>query len=186
MKFLRRFYILILIVVCILGGMYLSQEYFQPEVQIKLDSSVPIISSKSVLMKSYDTEGVLNFKINADTLDFYEASGETHFQKPVLILFKDGKISDWQITSKIATLTKDQILVLTEDVLISSLSPDNALKTLYTEYLVIDLATQDFSGDRPVLIHGINFESQGDTIKGNLGEQIATLKGKVKSKYETQ
>jgi lipopolysaccharide export system protein LptC len=186
MKFLRRFYMLILILICILGGMYLSQGYFQPEVQVKLDSSVPIISSKSVIMDSYNAEGILNFKINAKTLDFYEDSGETHFQSPVLVLFKDGKISDWQIKSNLATLTKDQILVLTEDVLISSLSPDNALKNIYTEYLVIDLATQDFSGDRPVLIQGVNFESQGDTIKGNLGQQVATLKGKVKSKYETQ
>lgn len=186
MKFLRRFYILILIVICILGGMYLSNGYFQPEVQIKLDSSKPIISSKGVLMKSYDTEGILSFKINADTLDFYEKSGETHFQYPVLILFEDGKFSNWQIKSDRATLTKDQILVLTDNVLISGLSPDSALKTIYTEYIVIDLATQDFSGDQPVLIQGVNFESRGDTIKGNLGKQIATLNGKVKSIYETQ
>lgn len=186
MKFLRRFYILILIAVCILGGMYLSKEYFQPEVQVELDATAPLISSKKVLMKSYNTEGVLNFGINAQTLDFYEANGETHFQKPVLILYKDGNISDWQIKSNTATLTKDQILVLTGDVLISSLRQESALKTIYTEYLIIDLVTQDFHSDRPVLIQGVSFETQGETIQGNLHKQAAILKGKVKSKYEIQ
>jgi len=184
MRFLRKLFILILIAVCLGGSIYLARKYLQPEQQIKHDTSTPLIISQNITTKLYNSSGVLTYKIKAKELEYYEVQDESHFKSPVFLTFKEGKTATWQLKSNKAVLTKNQILVLSGDVLVSSLTEDIDLKTIYTDYLVVDLITQDFSGDRPVLIHGINFDTEAQSIHGNFKRQAATLENKVKTTYE--
>lgn len=54
------------------------------------------------------------------------------------------------------------------------------LQRVETEAAVINLKTQDITSDTQVKINGLNFNSSGLKLVGNLRQQVATLKEQVK------
>ncbi len=58
------------------------------------------------------------------------------------------------------------------------------LQRVETEAAVINLKTQDITSNTQVKINGLNFNSSGLNLVGNLRQQVATLKEQVKTYYE--
>ena len=69
-------------------------------------------------------------------------------------------------------------------VVAESLDPLSRLQRVETEAAVINLKTQDITSDTQVKINGLNFNSSGLKLVGNLRQQVATLKEQVKTYYE--
>ena len=125
--------------------------------------------------------------------------GGTDFISPLVYLFdvsldnkdkeaKTDKIQlekqNWKLSAKKAKLTKDQMLYLEGGVVAESLDPLSRLQRVETEAAVINLKTQDITSDTQVKINGLNFNSSGLKLVGNLRQQVATLKEQVKTYYE--
>ncbi len=91
---------------------------------------------------------------------------------------------NWKLSAKKAKLTKDQMLYLEGGVVAESLDPLSRLQRVETEAAVINLKTQDITSDTQVKINGLNFNSSGLKLVGNLRQQVATLKEQVKTYYE--
>ena len=91
---------------------------------------------------------------------------------------------NWKLSAQKAKLTKDQMLYLEGGVVAESLDPLSRLQRVETEAAVINLKTQDITSDTQVKINGLNFNSSGLKLVGNLRQQVATLKEQVKTYYE--
>ena len=72
------------------------------------------------------------------------------------------------------------MLYLEGGVVAESLDPLSRLQRVETEAAVINLKTQDITSDTQVKINGLNFNSSGLKLVGNLRQQVATLKEQVK------
>lgn len=151
----------------------------------------------------FSPEGKKQYTALSDRVEHYTADGRTLFDNPLVYLF-DVKTSDeanttksensdtakllesqsWKLSAKKARLTKDEMLYLEGNVVAESLEPTSRLQRVETQSAVINLKTQDITSDTTVKINGLNFNSTGLKLVGNLKTQIATLKEQVKTYYE--
>ena len=175
----------ILIIIIAVSGYYLMNEQKSYDIHVQPDTELPSFSGNGLKNTAYNEQGIRSYVITSDRLDNYASSGETIFENPVLKVYQDGKIQEWEITSETAVLTKDHVLVLKTDVLGKNLLPDSGFDTLSTDSLSIQLDNRDFWADNQVTLVGPQFETVGAAMKGNLAENTATLYKHVQGRYET-
>ncbi len=154
-------------------------------VQVIPDIEVPALSGRNVDNTNYNDSGTRSYRITSNYLDHYAVSGDTRFEYPVLYIYKDGEIQEWEITADRGILDKDHVLTLYDNVLAKNLLPDAGFDTMATDRLSIHLDNRDFWADNPVLLVGPAFENKGQAMKGNFGKNIATLFNHVQGRYET-
>ncbi|WP_438883988.1 LPS export ABC transporter periplasmic protein LptC, partial [Bacillus cereus group sp. Bc238] len=77
---------------------------------------LPMFSGKHLNNVTYNQQGVRNYEIISQHLDFYAESGNTTFEYPILKVYRDGTTQEWQLTAKRGILTKQQVLILYDDV----------------------------------------------------------------------
>ncbi|WP_162047248.1 LPS export ABC transporter periplasmic protein LptC [Vibrio taketomensis] len=175
----------ILIVVIAVSSYYLIRDQKSYDIQLEPNVELPMFSGSQLVNTSYNEQGVRSYVITSVRLDNYASNGETIFESPVLKVYQDGKIQEWEITSKRGVLTKDHVLVLETDVLGKNLLPDSGFDTLSTDTLSIQLDNRDFWADNQVTLVGPQFETVGAAMKGNFAENTATLYKHVQGRYET-
>ncbi len=140
----------------------------------------------------YSLSGKKQYLASADTIQYFDDDGRTLFTHPVVHALEiettesniNGETQSWRLSSKEATLTKDNMLYLTGDVIMQSLDKASKLQRIEAMEATVDLKTQDIKSDSEVHLKGQNFTSQGLKLTGNLKQQIATLKEQVKTHYE--
>lgn len=134
------------------------------------------------------TNGQRQYIARSDKVAYFETDGRTEFDKPVVYLYDiDQKNIDqqsWTLKANLATLTQDNMLYLTGDVVVQSLLADSRLQRIATQSAVVNLTNHDISSDSRVQINGQNFVSTGLKLTGNLQQQIATLQEQVQTHYE--
>jgi len=87
--------------------------------------------------------------------------------------------------AKHATLTRDKLLYLNEQVILTNLLPDSQLHKVMTDNARVDLTTQMVTSSDPVTIEGTNFSSTGTGLLGNLRNKTADILENVKTYYNT-
>lgn len=183
MTFKRLVYML-LIVLCAWSGYYLLQKHWQKEEQVALDTEKPIFTGSGVKNTAYTETGIRSYRIESDTLEYYNLSGNTDFRQPVIWVYKDGVETEWRISANHATLNKEHILQMSGNVRIFNLLPDSAIEAIKTDTLQLDLISKDFETSDPVTITGSAFQNEGIGMKGNMERSVATLMNNVKGRYE--
>ena len=191
--------ILGVIALALLGWYYsLNQDHSDLQSLIKKPDSPEYVGNK-METTVFSPEGKKQYLAISDKVEYYMQDGHTDFISPLVYLFdvsldnkdkeaKTDKIQlekqNWKLSAKKAKLTKDQILYLEGGVVAESLDPLSRLQRVETEAAVINLKTQDITSDTQVKINGLNFNSSGLKLVGNLRQQVATLKEQVKTYYE--
>ncbi|WP_392561395.1 LPS export ABC transporter periplasmic protein LptC [Orbus sturtevantii] len=148
-------------------------------------STQPIYQSDRMETMVYDPTGKLNYKIVADTVKRFDNTGETLFESPDFTLYNSDANKTWHILAKHATLTKDKLLYLNKQVVLTNLSPDSQLHKIITDSAKIDLTTQIVTSRDKVTIEGANFTSTGIGLLGNLHDKTADILENVKTYYNT-
>ncbi|KOO08095.1 LPS export ABC transporter periplasmic protein LptC [Vibrio hepatarius] len=184
MSLSRIGYLLAAFALCWSTYYYLTNDK-QSASQVSPSLEQPMFSGKNLNNTSYDESGVRSYVITSLSLDYYAKSGDTVFNKPVLKVFKEGSIQEWEITAKTGVLDKDHILTLTNDVVVKNLLPESGFDTLNTLDMSIRLDNRDFWADNQVIIYGPQFETIGQAMKGNFADHSATLYKSVQGRYET-
>ncbi|QUJ67121.1 LPS export ABC transporter periplasmic protein LptC [Photobacterium sp. GJ3] len=179
----RLFYVL-LIVLCAWAGYYLLQQRWQQSEQIAPDNEKPIFTGIGVKNTAYTETGLRSYRIESDTLEYFNQSGDTDFLAPVIWVFKAGEETEWRISANHATLNKEHILQMSGNVRIFNLLPDSAINAIKTDTLRLDLISKDFDTPDPVTITGSFFQNEGIGMKGNMERNVATLMNNVKGRYE--
>ena len=191
--------ILGVIALALLGWYYsLNQDHGDLQRLIKKPDSPEYVGNK-MQTTVFSPEGKKQYLAISNKVEHYTQDGHTDFISPLDSLFdvsldnkdKDTKTDkfqlekqDWKLSAKKAKLTKDQMLYLEGGVVAESLDPLSRLQRVETEAAVINLKTQDITSDTQVKINGLNFNSSGLKLVGNLRQQVATLKEQVKTYYE--
>ena len=191
--------ILGVIALALLGWYYsLNQDHSDLQSLIKKPDSPEYVGNK-MQTTVFSPEGKKQYLAISDKVEHYTQDGNTDFISPLVYLFdvsldnkdkeaKTDKIQlekqNWKLSAQKAKLTKDQMLYLEGGVVAESLDPLSRLQRVETESAVINLKTQDITSDTQVKINGLNFNSSGLKLVGNLRQQVATLKEQVKTYYE--
>jgi len=145
----------------------------------------PIYQSDRMETMIYDPTGKLTYKIIADAVKRFDNTGETLFESPDVTLYNNDTIKTWHILAKHATLTRDKLLYLNEQVILTNLLPDSQLHKVMTDNARVDLTTQMVTSSDPVTIEGTNFSSTGTGLLGNLRNKTADILENVKTYYNT-
>ncbi|GAK83361.1 uncharacterized protein YrbK [Vibrio ponticus] len=182
---LSRIGYLVLLIIIAASGYYLMQEQAEYDIHVEPDVELPVFTGSGLINTSYNEQGTRSYVITSERLDNYASNGETIFVKPVLKVYQQGDIQEWQITAEQGVLTEDHILTLKTNVLGKNLLPDSGFDTLATDTLSIQLDNRDFWADNQVTLVGPQFETVGQAMKGNFAENTATLYKHVQGRYET-
>jgi lipopolysaccharide export system protein LptC len=184
MSFIRIIYI-ILMIIAGYSVYYLYSGQGDELAQVSPSSEFPTLSGQNVDNVTYNESGVRSYRVVSKQLEHYAKSGNTIFEVPALSVYRNGKTEEWRITADRGVLDKDQILTLYGNVLAQNLLPDASFDTMATDKLLINLTDRNFWADSQVLLTGPDFETEGQKMKGNFGENTATLYEKVQGRYET-
>ena len=130
---LSRIIYAILIMVATYSMYYLFGANNVDVVQITPDQELPALSGKGIDNINYDESGVRSYQISSAYLDHFAKSGDTTFEYPVLYVYKEGKVQEWQITADRGLLDKDHVLTLYDNVLAKNLLPDASFDTMATD-----------------------------------------------------
>ncbi|GAA5645738.1 MULTISPECIES: LPS export ABC transporter periplasmic protein LptC [Vibrio] len=184
MSLSRIIYVLLFIVAGV-SIYYLLDKENTFDIQVEPNVELPMFSGESVTSTSYDESGTRSYVITSTHLDHYAQSGDTLFEKPVLKVFNQGTIQEWEVTADSAVLDKDHVLTLHDNVLAKNLLPDSGFDTLSTAKMSIQLDNRDFWADNQVVLIGPQFETVGQAMKGNFADNTAVLYNHVQGRYET-
>lgn len=184
MSFTRIIYI-ILMLIAGYSVYYLYSGQNGDLTQVPPSSELPTLSGQNVDNITYNEQGVRSYRVVSESLQHYAKSGDTVFELPALSVYRNGKAEEWRITAEHGVLDKDQVLTLSGSVSAENLLPEASFDTMATETLLIDLTNRNFWADSQVLLAGPDFETTGQRMKGNFGDNTATLYDKVQGRYET-
>ncbi|MBE2896674.1 LPS export ABC transporter periplasmic protein LptC [Pasteurellaceae bacterium HPA106] len=186
-----RWNIVLLIIALALSGWYFTlhqQDDASARAQIK-PQDAPDYIAEQMQTTVYSIDGMKQYVADASKVTYFQHSGETQFDAPEVFLYQKNKqtgdlVKSWRLRADFATLSKDKMLYLNDNVLVQSLLPDSRIQTLKTQSAVVNITTQDITSDTIVSIYGPQFTTTGNILTGNLRQQIATLKEQVKTQYE--
>ncbi|MBO0235692.1 LPS export ABC transporter periplasmic protein LptC [Vibrio parahaemolyticus] len=184
MSFTRLIYLLLVFVVA-WCGYYLLTPKGNDAIQVAPDTELPLFSGTGLENITYGEDGVRSYIIRSNDLDYYAKSGETIFNSPTLMVYREGSVVEWKVTATRAVLDEDQVLTLYDKVLMQNLLPGASFDTMATDKLVINLTNRDFKADQQVMLVGPQFETTGGAMQGNLKQHTATLTNEVQGRYET-
>lgn len=184
MSLSRILYSLLAIVIAA-SAYYLYSKDDKSVIQIEPDIELPAFSGTNLHNISYSDTGIRSYSITSAHLEHFSKRGETVFQQPIVRIFANGEVQEWEISSDIAVLNKEEVLTLHDNVVARNLLPESGFDTLSTQEMSIKLENRDFWADNKVIMLGPQFETQGDAMKGNFANHLAELYNKVNSKYET-
>lgn len=188
---ISRWNVLLVIIVLGLSGWYFTlnqQDDSSARATVK-PQDAPDYIAEDMQTTLYSVDGVKQYVADANKVTYFQSNGETHFDLPRVFLYQKNKQTgelekSWRLSADAATLSKDKMLYLKDNVLVQSLLPNSRIQTLKTQSAVVNITTQDITSDTIVSIHGPQFTTTGNVLTGNLRQQIATLKEQVKTQYE--
>ncbi|MGF1752487.1 LPS export ABC transporter periplasmic protein LptC [Vibrio makurazakiensis] len=182
---LSRILYLILIFICSWSVYYLYDKENARTTQVVPNLELPMFTGKNLDNITFNSDGIRSYKVISTHLEHYATSGDTIFENPILSIYREGEVVEWQVTSKRAVMTEEQVLTLYDDVVAKNLLPNASFDTMTTDRLVIHLVSRDFNSDDPVHLVGPQFENEGQAMIGNFDENNATLFNNVQGRYET-
>lgn len=174
----------VLVLICLACGYYLWTHEDDTVITVNPSVEMPAFNGRNLKNVAYTDNGMRSYSISSSYLSHFAKSGETIFDYPVLRIFANGSIQEWEISANRAVLNKDEELVLQGNIIARNLLPDSGFDTLSTEQMSIQLDNRDFWTDTDILLLGPQFETQGAAMKGNFSNHLAELYKKVNSKYE--
>ncbi|MDN3608944.1 LPS export ABC transporter periplasmic protein LptC [Vibrio ostreicida] len=184
MSLSRIGYLILAFIIC-WSAYYMFDKSQKYDIQVEPDTELPMFSGEGLVNTSYTDKGMRSYIITSVHMDHYAKSGDTIFDQPVLKVYKDGKIQEWEVTAERGILDQDHVLTLYDNVLANNLLADSGFDTMSTDVMGIQLDSRDFWADNQVTLVGPQFETVGQAMKGNFAENNATLYKHVQGRYET-
>lgn len=184
MSLSRIGYLILVFALCWSGYYYYERQQKQSP-KVSPDLEQPMFSGQTLTNTSYTDDGIRSYVITSNSLDHFAKSGDTVFEKPILKVYKDGLMQEWEITAATGVLDKNHILTLSTNVIVKNLLSDSGFDTLSTESMNIALDNRDFWADNQVIIKGPQFNTIGQAMRGNFADHNATLYKSVQGRYET-
>jgi lipopolysaccharide export system protein LptC len=131
----------------------------------------------------YDSLGKLLYRLESEEVTYSPDKSISNIKKPVVTLYSDRALPEWRIYANQANLAGDNIIYLSENVILDSLANDSLIKSIETDKLSVNLNTQNVLSDRRVKLFGYNFTCISTRVNYNLRDNVANLDDNVVTKY---
>ncbi|GAA5218875.1 LPS export ABC transporter periplasmic protein LptC [Corallincola platygyrae] len=145
----------------------------------------PDFTAKTLRSRSYDENGLLAHQIWASDMAHFSNNEFTSFKSPKVVVYPNGKQAGWTLNAEQGRLRENQ-LILEQQVVIETQTEQNQTNTLLTEYVEMDLASNEVSSDQPVTVKGPSYQLQGVGLRGNVEKEQIELLSDVKATYEPE
>ncbi|MBT0585441.1 LPS export ABC transporter periplasmic protein LptC [Alteromonas oceanisediminis] len=164
--------------------------WFKDEQEMADDSAQdawqPTYQAKNLRSALYDEDGRLTHRVFASEMEHYDQLGFVFFKQPQYTIYMEEQQKPWQLTAQEGTLYDDDRIQLERDVVIQTLSDDNFVKTIRTQYIQVMLDTKKMLSDQPVIIEGADYEIQSNGFEADLNTKEYELKRHVQTVYLPQ
>ncbi|WP_299490126.1 LPS export ABC transporter periplasmic protein LptC [uncultured Shewanella sp.] len=135
----------------------------------------------------YNKLGLVSSRVSAKHMEHYDSTNMTYFTEPVYFIYPDNQQGKWRIRANKGTLNKvTGKVTLENNVIIDSLSPEQPVKTVKTDFLELDLNTKIMTSNKHIYITGVDFTIEGKGLYADLNTQTVKLTSQVEGTYETK
>ena len=114
----------------------------------------------------------------------YRELGFTHFENPEFTIFSEQGV--WRLSAREATLYDDEKLILEQDVMAESLTPNAMLNTIEATAIEYLISTKLMTSTASVTMKGPGLEIIGQGLNANLEEEVIKLINHTKTTYYDQ
>lgn len=154
-----------------------------PQLSNEDDVLRPTYQAKNLRSAFYDENGKLSHRIFASEMEHFEQLGFVYFKQPQYTIYLDGNQTPWQVTADEGTLYDDNRIQLERNVVITSLSDDEFVKSISTEFLQMNLDSKVMTSDQAVVIEGQDYLIESKGLDANLETKRYELKQHVQTVY---
>lgn len=135
----------------------------------------------------YNEQGLVNSEVTAKHMEHFDSASMTYFTDPVYLIYPDDGQAQWQLKSAKGSHNKiTGKVTLENDVIIDSISPEEPIQTVSTQYLELDLNTMIMTSDDTIHVTGNEFVIQGMGLYADLNAQSVKLISQVEGTYEAK
>lgn len=146
----------------------------------------PDFVAEGLFTKLFNPTGELQHRIESRRMAHYSVIGLTELAEPLYITTvttQDGQTQVWQLVANEGRYHNDERLELIDNVRITNVDGTAFLQALETDYLHIQLDTQDITSDYSVHAYGPQFEVRGQGLRANFEAQQVELINHVQTIY---
>lgn len=149
----------------------------------------PDFVAEGLLTSIFNPQGKLEHRIESTRMAHYSVVGLTELTRPTYvttIVDDEGNSQVWQLRADKGSYYNDERLLLEDNVRITNQDDEAFVQAMETEYLMVQMATQEVTTDHPVLIYGPQFEVRGLGLRANFQAQQMELTEHVQTVYYPQ
>lgn len=149
----------------------------------------PDFVAEGLFTKLFNPAGELQHRIESRRMAHFSVIGLTELAEPryiTTIVNDDGQTEVWQLVADEGRYHNDERLELLNNVRITNVEGNAFIHALETDYLHIELTTQEITTDYPVRAYGPQFEVRGHGLRANLEAQQVELLNHVQTIYYPQ
>lgn len=146
--------------------------------------NLPDFIAKDMTLKRFDESGYLSSLVKAEKMEYY-SDNLTTLTKPSYIIYPKKGAPRWKINADTGIFDQQNSVILSSNVVISAIDPNEALQKLYTSYLEIDLNLMKVSSDKVIKIKGKQYNATGTGLKADLTLRTFELIENIQATYET-
>lgn len=143
----------------------------------------PAYQARNLTTSLYDTDGKLNHKVFATTMEHYDQLGFVIFENPKYTIYVENGDSPWQVTAKEGTLYDNRLIQLESEVVITNLSDDDFVREITADFIEINLETKKMTSDQPVIIVGTQYIINSNGFNADLNTKEYELIDHVQTVY---
>lgn len=156
----------------------------QNERQDDQTSGLPNYQATRMLSTIYDKQGQVNHRVFAKHMEHYENFDITLFEDPQYTVYTADKSSPWNVTAQKGVLYGDRQIHLNTNVTVQSLSEEDFVQRITSDFMEIDLNSKTVKSDQHVTISGRNYTTKSEGFFADLtSKQFEQLK-KVQAIYD--
>ena len=159
-------------------------------------NTTPDLQIETPVMEHFDEAGLLTWRVEGESLQYFEAEDRTEIQRPVAVIQKhndqdkptngaSGSIPNtpddpWHLNAQAATLTQQH----TQIALHGDAHVSNRDMTISSEQLLFDTNRQFATTDKAVTIQSRGSTAHADGLEADLTNKIVRLPARVKETHE--
>lgn len=149
--------------------------------------NTPDFVAENLRSVEFTQNGRVNSRVTAEHMEYFDATDQTFFTKPVYLVYPKEGQAQWQLTADAGQLNKESGKVILENnVIIDAISAEEPVQSLSTSYAELDLNTMIMTSDRIIYVKGKDFNIQGQGLYADLNAQKVQLTSQVVGTYEAK
>jgi lipopolysaccharide export system protein LptC len=175
--------LLLFVLILILNAPVFEEKPQTSDDDARPDAWNPNYQAKNMQSTLFNELGEVNHEVFATSMEHYDMLGFTLFENPEYTIFTERSEQPWKVNAREGTLYQNNRIELEQNVIIESLSEDDFVKRIETDFIEIDLTTKTMHSDQLTIISGADFVITSNGFHANLLTRKFELINHVQTVY---